>query len=185
MRIPYAVLDAVDAARALGAHQWTLRMASVAGTCVVLVSAAGAGGDLGLATVLAVLVLAVWAALRPDSIRPIVVLAVLLLLWWSRVDSTVSVWSLGAALGVLLVHGSAAYAAETAPGARPAMATHRRWASQAMVVAAVTTSAWGVARALSELDRSGDGLVIAAALGAILVTTTLLATPSRPEQSQR
>jgi hypothetical protein len=174
MRVPFVVLDVVDKARLLGRHQWMLRSTMVAGAFLVPLAARLTDRGPGVTTTLLTLLVAVWAAVRPDSTRPAVLIGGLLVLWLVTVDDPSSGWSLLGALGVLAVHASASYAADSPAGARGTSATHRRWAGQAGVVAAATCVVWALTQALQGLDAEGRVVVTAAALIGAAMTAAVL-----------
>jgi hypothetical protein len=171
--VPFVVLDAIDNARALGAHQWALRTLMVAGAGLTLVAARSADPGIGAWT-FAILAFVIWPASKPDSSRPALLIGALLLLWFIGVDNPESGWSLLAALGGLLVHTSATYAAETPAGGRVSPRTHRRWATHAGVVAVATAVAWALMQALEGVDAQGRVLVTAAALSGVTLTAAVL-----------
>jgi hypothetical protein len=172
--VPFVVLDAVDNARLLGAQQWMLRTLTVVGAGLALVAARGADSGVGAVPFALLLATATWAAAKPDSTRPALLIGGLLLLWLVAVDNAESGWSLLAAIGVLVVHSSAAYAAETPPGGRAHARTHRRWATHTGLVAAATVVAWSLVQALSGVDAQGRVLVTAAALVGATLTAAVL-----------
>jgi hypothetical protein len=171
--VPFVVLDAIDNARALGAHQWALRTLIVAGAGLALVAARSADGGIG-ALSFVMLAVAMWAATKPDSSRPAFLIGGLLLLWLIGVDNAESGWSLLAALGVLVVHASATYAAETPAGGHPSPRTHLRWAANTSVVAVATAAGWALVQALQGVDAQGRALVTGAALIGVALTAAVL-----------
>jgi hypothetical protein len=182
MRVPFLLLDWRDAARALGAHQWALRGLLVLATALVLVALSQSGDESGWWAVL-VLVAAAWTAYKPDSVRPALLIGMLMASWFVGGDEDDLGWSLVAAVGLLLVHASAAYAAETPPGGSPARSTHRRWTLQTLVVTAMTAAVWAMAEGFSGVRAPGRTVVTAAALVGVLVMVLALALGTRPADS--
>jgi hypothetical protein len=182
MRVPFLLLDWRDAARSLGAHQWALRGLLVLATALVLVALSQSGDESGWWAVL-VLVVAAWTAYKPDSVRPALLIGLLMASWLVGGDEEDLGWSLVAAVGLLVVHAAAAYAAETPPGGSPARSTHRRWTLQTLVVTAMTAAVWAMAEGFSGVRAPGRTVVTAAALVGVLVTVLALALGTRPAES--
>jgi hypothetical protein len=182
MRVPFLLLDWRDAARGLGAHQWALRGLLVLATALVLVALSQSGDESGWWAVLALAVSA-WTAYKPDSVRPAVLIGLLMGSWLVGGHEESLGWSLVAAVGLLLVHASAAYAAETPPAGSTASSTHWRWTLQTLVVTAMTAAVWAVAEGFSGVRAPGRTVVTAAALVSVLVTVLALALGTRPADS--
>lgn len=182
MRVPFLLLDWRDAARALGAPQWALRGLLVLATALVLVALRQSGDASGWWAAL-VLVVAAWTAYKPDSVRPAVLIGLLMASWLVGGDEDNLGWSLVAAVGLLLVHASAAYAAETPPGGSPVTSTHRRWMIQTLIVTAMTAGVWALAAGFSEVRAPGRTAVTAAAMVGVVVTVLALALGTRPADS--
>jgi hypothetical protein len=172
--VPFVVLDAVVNARNLGAHQWALRALMVGGTGLTLVAALNAATGIGAWPFVVALAFAPWAATKPDSAGPALLIGALLVLWLIGVDNAESGWSLLAALGVLVVHASATYAAETPAGGHTSPRSHGRWAMHTSVVAVATAVVWALAQALNGVDAQGRVLVTAAALIGVALTAAVL-----------
>lgn len=173
MRVPFLLLDLRDNAVDLGVQQWVLRSLLVLGGGLSVAAASAAGAGAPWVQSAALLAFAGWAAARPDSSRPALLVAALLGMWLLQVDDG-TIWSLPAAVGVLVVHTSAAYAAETPPGGRTTAATHRRWLVHSALVLSLTGTGWAATWLLEAVRAEGSALVTGAALTGVAVMTVAL-----------
>lgn len=139
---------------------------------LALVVWAGGGYHPLLSLALAGLLAAV--LLLPDSGAPLFLVLALGVLWGVYVPETLSVWTLLAALDLLVLHLACTLASYGPPQVvldRPLLLL---WAGRAALMAAVAALVWLGGRVLAVLDPSAAGLVTAAALAMLLGWTALL-----------
>ncbi|MEO6144319.1 MAG: hypothetical protein ABIP19_10100 [Dermatophilaceae bacterium] len=117
-------------------------------------------------TLVAVVFLAMFTVVGPDS--PAGLSTVLFLCWYwlthvsTHLVEAMSPWALGASLSLLAFHAAAA-ARATAPG--PAdldRAFWRRWLSRVAVIAVATGGVWGLAALMTSAHPGRDSLTLAA-----------------------
>jgi hypothetical protein len=170
MRVPFVVRDLIDWLRDLGPHQLLVRSLLVGGGVLTVVATEAAGEWSWVAPTITLAVVA-WAAIVPDSGRPLAALLVMVGGWVLSVDDSTGPWSLLAALGLLTVHSAAAWAAETPDGGRVGWATRARWGQWAAIVASLTVAVWGLTEWLSTADAPGRAILAGSALIGVMALT--------------
>jgi hypothetical protein len=148
-------------------------VAGLAGVQFVALAVWAGGGyhpllSVGLAGLLAA------ALLLPDSGAPLFLVLGLGLLWGVYVPETLSVWTLLAALDLLVLHLACTLASYGPPQVVLDRSLLLLWAGRAALMAAVAALVWLGGRVLAALDPSAAGLVTAAALAMLLGWTVLL-----------
>jgi hypothetical protein len=143
-------------------QQVALRSGVVAGALVTLLATAGASGAWpGIAPL--ALIVAVGAAVRPDSGLPLGTIVLLGIGWVGDVNDPASLWSVSAALGLLLVHVAAAAATVAPVAATLPPRSLRRWGRRTALVAAAAPAAWVLVRLTTAVDISGSTVALVAA----------------------
>jgi len=117
-------------------------------------------------TLVAVVVLTLLTAIRPDSQAGLSTVLFVGWYWLTHVSTDtgdpVSPWALGAGLSLLAFHTATA-ARATAPG--PAdldRAFWRRWSRRVAIIAAATGGVWGLTAAMASQHPGREGLTLAA-----------------------
>lgn len=143
-------------------QQRVFRLLTVLGAAVFLAAVVAASGDAHPVITMLGVLLALLAALLPETNAPLA-LQLFLGLWWlvatpMRLDG----WTLVAATAFTVVHLATALAATGPPGADLDPALLRRWLMRAAGCLAATVAVWLVASAWP--DHDPNGLLLAAAL---------------------
>lgn len=145
---------------------WGARTATFTGGAA-FVATLGAAGDLDLLPALAMLGTVLLATWHPHTLFPVLAIANLMANWVALVPGTWSVWTLPAALSLLILHTGAAVCASV-PAQAPLPAP--LWASTGRrvgVVAGFTVVLW-LLSAVIERTSWGSGIVPAVAALAVL-----------------
>jgi hypothetical protein len=151
-----------------------LRALSGLAGILFLVLIVRAGGTYHPLMSLALVGLVALVMLLPDSGAPLFLVLGLGTLWAISVPETLSAWTLGAALDLLVLHLVCTLASYGPPQLVLGAAMFRLWAGRGALMAAVTALVWLGGRTLGALDLSATGLVTAAALALLLGWTALL-----------
>lgn len=117
-------------------------------------------------TLVAVVVLTLVTAIRPDSLAGLSTVLFLCWYWLSQVPAhtgqPVSAWTLAAGLSLLAFHTATA-ARATAPGrADLDRAFWRRWSHRVAIIAAATCAVWGMTVAMASQHPGRDASTLAA-----------------------
>lgn len=162
----------LDLRTASRAHQ-RVRALVLVGALLFLAGLALAGGANGGNATL-VLVLAVMVVVQPHALAPGLFLAVAVAMWWAAVDTTWHWALLPAALGLVLLHTSAALCASVPPQAVIPAEVLRTWGARLALVAALTVGVWGVAGLVTLGTGAGAGTLPGIA-GLLLLAVGLVA----------
>ena len=162
--------------RAVLAHrqQRVLRAGVVAATVAFLWLVVLAGGSVHVVVSAGLLVLALLAALMPDSSAPLFLVLGLAGRWWVAVPDAWSGWTLAAAVLLLAVHVASTLGAYGPPALVVPGDLVRTWAGRAALMLAVTALVWLVAGLFTTLHLPGNVGVLAAALGVVVAWIALL-----------
>jgi hypothetical protein len=133
-----------------------------------------AGGDYHPLLSLVLVGLVAVVLLIPDSGAPLFLVVGLGGLWAFSVPETMSVWTLLAALHLLVLHLACTLASYGPPQVVLDRAMFLLWGGRAALLASVTALVWLAGRWLGALDLSASGLVTAAAMALVIGWTTLL-----------
>jgi hypothetical protein len=114
------------------------------------------------------------ALLVPDSGAPLFLVLGLGALWGISVPERLTVWTLLAALDLLVLHLACTLASYGPPQVVLGRSLFLLWAGRAALMAAVTALVWLGGRLLGVLDPAATGLVTAAALALLIGWTVLL-----------
>lgn len=133
-----------------------------------------AGGDDHPLMSLALVGLVAVVLLLPDSAAPLFLVLGLGALWAISVPETLSVWTLLAALDLLVLHLACTLASYGPPQLVLGPETLLLWAGRAALMAAAAALLWLGGRWLGALDPSPTGLLTAAAVATLLGWTALL-----------
>jgi hypothetical protein len=112
--------------------------------------------------------------LVPDSGAPLFLVLGLGALWAISVPESLSVWTLLAALDLLVLHLACTLASYGPPQVVLGRSLLLLWAGRAALMAAVAALVWLGGRLLGVLDPAATGLVTAAALALLIGWTVLL-----------
>ena len=159
---------ALDRLSAVGRQQLLLRAACPVGALLFIVVLAAEGAPFHLLLYPAVLLLALGAALAPDSSVPLFLLLALGGLWAISVPRTLDGWALLAALDLLAVHLSATLASYGPPALVLERDVLACWGRRYAALAAVTALTWLMATAIAGLDLPDSGWSLALALVVLL-----------------
>ena len=162
--LPPALRSAFGEVVSLSPGQALLRLTVVVAPLLVLVAARGAGATWSGPVTVVVLVLALGAALEPDSHIGLVVLAVLGWFWLARVPDPTNLWALVAGWAVLAFHAAAALTATAPAGATRSGTVLGRWLWRVLAAGGATTLVWLLARAAAGLRPAGQAWLTVAAL---------------------
>lgn len=166
--------DVGAAVRATSVEQWAVRAVLPLGTVLVLASATAASGVFFAFPAACVVVLAVAAAVRPDTHLPLGTMAALAVGWLAVVDRPATPWVLPAAAGLLAVHVGAALAASAPSSAALPAPVLRRWLRGGALVLPAAVPVWLVAVLATGADLAGTTAALAAvAVGAALAAAWL------------
>lgn len=162
--------------RAVLAHrqQRVLRAGVLVATLAFLWLVVLAGGTVHVVVSTGLLVLAVLAALMPDSSAPLFLVLGLAGRWWAAVPDAWSGWTLAAAVLLLAVHLASTLGSYGPPALVVPAALLRTWAGRAAVMLAVTALVWLVAGLFTTLALPGTVPVLAVALGVVVAWIVLL-----------
>ena len=125
-----------------------------------------AGAGFSPWTLVAVVVLSVFTAIKPDSNAALSTVLFLSWYWLTHVSPVAgeasSLWTLSAGLCLLIFH-SAAAARATAPGSADLdPAFWRQWLTRVAIVAAATVGVWGLTAVMASPHPGRDSLTLAA-----------------------
>lgn len=109
--------------------------------------------------VVPLLVLALATACAPDSLLGLTGLAAYGAWWLVAVPETTSPWSLVAALALLAVHASTAYASAGPATVHGEPVVRRAWLHDTCLVAGATTAVWALARLASGAPDPGQAVL--------------------------
>jgi hypothetical protein len=166
--------ERLDQVRATSGQRLLLVLLAVA-TPVMACLAIGAAASVNPSAVcVAVAILALWAALRPDAHTDIFVLVVVVGFWLARIDDVVSPWAILVAFAMLGHHVVMAMMASAPHSAVFDATIVRRWLWRTGVVAVATVGVWAVAYALHRRHAAGNATLSLAALSALVVATLAL-----------
>jgi hypothetical protein len=160
--------DLLDRIAQTSGQQRLLRLAVVAGALVVLVAIPSAGGGFHPLLSLFAVVVAVLAAMMPESHAGTVLLVTLGLLWVVLVPQHLGAWLLVAAGGMGLAHVCATLAAYGPAGHRLDALLLRTWARRAWLAVVATLAVWLLTGLLDFLDLPPSRLALGAALLVLL-----------------
>lgn len=133
-----------------------------------------AGGDDHPLMSLALVVVLVVVLLLPDSAAPLLLVLGLGGLWVVSVPESLSVWTLLAALDLLLLHVSCTLASYGPPQLTLGRVMLLLWAGRATLMAGVAGLTWLAGRWIGAQDPPAAGLLTAAALALLIGWTVLL-----------
>ncbi len=110
------------------------------------------------------LLLALVAAVLPETNAPFALLMFLGVFWLVATPATVDLWTLVAAAAVSLIHVAATLAASGPPGTHLDPTLVRRWQVRTLGCFAAAAGVWLVALVLSSLERRPSAVALGAAL---------------------
>lgn len=154
----------------LRGRELTLRLAILLGPALFLVALHSVATTRGFLVVIAAL-LAVLTVLQPDAEGAIVTTVLLIFLWWAGVQQPYTIWTLVAALSLLLFHVTTTASARAPLGGRLPAGSLLRWVVRTSVVALVTAAAYGLGAVFSTLDVNGQVVLTSVAGLAVLAGT--------------
>lgn len=181
---PRTAQDWLDLVIEAGGQQWLLRLMAVAAPVGAVLAASAAGGSWWAAGTFLVAVLAVGAAIRPDTHLAVGVVAVVVWRWLASVDDVTTPWLPIAAVCLLLFHVTIALAATIPLGAVVPGSVLRRWAARTAVVAAATVAVWVMVALLDRRDAPGNALLTGVALVLIALAAVAIRARSLPARAQ-
>lgn len=150
----------------ISAHQVMLRAAAVVGGLLVVAATRMAASDTVVAVDVTVIVLAGLVALAPDTHVGLAAALVAVVHWVVAVDDATTAWSIAMALGLLVLHSSAAFASVAPVEATLDVVSLRRWGRRVAIAGATAGPVW---LAVAVLARSDPGTSSVAASVALLV----------------
>lgn len=160
-------------------RQTALVRVLIVGSLVVFAMATLLAGSTSVWALIVLAVLGLTTAINPHGGLAGAVLVYLLLVWAYGVEDLWTVWSLIAALSILVFHTAVAVAAATPPSAVIPDAVFSRYAVRLGVVTAATVLVWGLAAVIEIFHINGGVvsgilglLVLAVGLGLHYVTVT-------------
>jgi hypothetical protein len=170
----------LDGLSRLSPQQRLLRTVPVPATVGFLLLVAGAGGAWRPIFAVPALLLAMAAALAPDSGFGLYLMLALVVLWAEAVPQQVDGWLLGAGLVLLVLHLTLTLAGVGPPGITLSRWALRGWLLRALALAAAGLVVWLAARLLAgTAEPSGwaMGIGLAVLLGWLAWLTVRLAVP--------
>lgn len=151
-----------------------LQAVILAATLLGMLSVRWADGEPSRIITFLVMVLAAFAASRPDSFVGALVVVVILLNWVSATNSPELGWSLVPALCLLTVHAGLSALSVTSPHASLPARSLARWAAQVGVVASATVVVWLLSQSLADLGARGSELLTGVGLAFLVGTAVTL-----------
>jgi hypothetical protein len=118
---------------------------------------------------IAVMVLVACCVVVPDTHFGTLVVTIIGVAWLVSVHHTMTLWSLGTALALLVFHAALAAASIAAPSASWGPAMRRRWSRRVGVVAVACVATWLLVGALHGHQLPGSTALIVAALVSLAV----------------
>jgi len=160
--------DLLDRIAQTSGQQRLLRLGVLAGAGVVLVAIPSAGGGFHLLLSLIALLVALLAAMMPESHAGAVLLVTLGLYWVVLVPQHLGAWLLVAAAGMGLAHLCATLASYGPAGHHLDPVLLRTWGRRAWVAVVATIAVWLLTGLLDFLDLPPSRFALGAALLVLL-----------------
>ncbi len=160
--------------RGASAQRWSLAVLAIAAAIGAWAATAGAAGHTSRIELIMVVTLAIASAERPDSHIGLAVVIVIVTGWMVEVDSGISIWSLLAAVALLVFHTSVSMMSVAPPALSVDSVVIGRWLRRAGIVTAATAAVWGLEELLSRRHASGNAVITAAALVAVIAAIAAL-----------
>ncbi|MEM9035534.1 MAG: hypothetical protein AAGD18_13155 [Actinomycetota bacterium] len=167
---PRTLQDWIDLLLDASRTQWLLRAGTVLAPIVSVLAAAAASPGWWPPGTALVAVLAIAAALRPDTHFALSV-AIVCAWHWAAIDADVaSGWLPLAAVALLVFHATVALAASLPSGTAVPNELVMRWAARTGVAAGITVGVWLAVALLDRRELPGNGLLTGLALAVIGIT---------------
>ena len=160
--------------RGASAQRWSLALLAVAAAICAWAATAGAAGHTSTIELIMVVALATASAGRPDSHIGLAAVIVIVTGWMVEVDSAISIWSLLAAVALFVFHASVAMMSATPPALSVDSVVIGRWLRRGGIVTTATAVVWGLEELLSRRHASGNAVITAAALFAMIAAIAAL-----------
>lgn len=180
---PPALQRWIDEFHATSAQQWLFHLVAVVAALGALVAAAGANGRLWPAGLVMVSLLALAAAVRPDTHMALVVIVVIVWHWLATVEGVGGPWLPITVLYLLVHHSVIALSASVPTGGALPAATIGQWARKTALVGCASVGTWALVALLDGRHTAGNGLLTGLALAivaaaAVLIRSRSLAAPA-------
>lgn len=150
--------------------QLALRAAVPVSALGAVVAARAAAGDPLIVLEVAIVALAAWCGVTPDSHVGLLAVVLIGVNWLVAVDDHTSVWALGAAGSVAVLHTAMSAASLAPAAARWTSAMRRRWGRRCLTQIVVVLPTWLLVVAVSRVEIDGSALVMTGALVAVAVS---------------
>lgn len=160
----------VDLRSASRSHQ-LVRALILVGALLYALGLALAGGG-GLTAFAGLVVVGLMVVVQPHVLAPGLFFFLAIGMWWATVDTTWHWALLPAALGLVLLHTSAALCASVPAQAHLPEEVRRTWAARLGLVAAITAGVWGMAGLIAL--RPGSWLGTVPGIAGLLVLAAAL-----------
>ena len=159
------VLDRLSLA---SAQQRVLRAGVLGASLLLLVLPVAAGGSLTWFFTVPALVLAVLAALLPESNIPLALVLWLGVFWLRSMPDRVDAWTLVAAVDLAVLHVACTAASYGPPGLVLDRGLLSRWARRLLLCSVAAALTWAASEVIAFLDLPPSRLALALALVAVL-----------------
>ena len=148
-------------------QQRVLRVIVLVSAGAFLLLVGGAGDHRPVLVVVGVLV-ALAAALSPESNAPLALVLYLGALWLVATPDRLDLWTLAAAWDLLVVHLACTLLGHGPPGTTLDRRLLRLWLTRALVCAGAALVVWLLALGAGSLDRPASATAVAVALAAVV-----------------
>lgn len=166
-----SVLDDIVLA---GPQQRALRVVALVTACVFLVIVPASGGVFHPVFTAVAVLLAVLVAAAPESNAALGLLVYLGVLWLIAAPGHLDLWTLAAALDLLVLHLACTLASYGPSGLDLDRDLLRLWRGRFVLCAGAAVLVWAVAWTVRFLDLPASGTAVALALAALLGWVTFL-----------
>ncbi len=171
----------LDRVRATHGQRWILAIVTIGASIIACLSASLAAPHHDpTGVIVAVSLLALASALKPDSHVGLGLFAVIVVYWLAIVRDVTTPWSILAATALLIVHSTITLMAVCPAAAAHDRATIRRWVQRCGATTLATVAVWCLVVLLDHRRDAGNAVLTSTALAAIAAATLVVRHRSMP-----
>ncbi len=173
--------DRLDRVRSSDVQRWILAVVTIGAALIACLAAALAAPHHDpTGVIVAVSLLALAAALKPDSHVGLGLVAVIVVYWLAIVRRVTTPWSILAATGLLIAHSTITLMALCPAAAAHDRATIRRWVQRCGSTTLATVAVWALVVLFDHRRAAGNAVLTLTALVAIAAATLVVRRRSMP-----